>query len=119
MKSQGEPAILTTGLGKRHGSMWALQDCSLSVPPGRITALVGPNGAGKTTLLKLLVGLSTPTTGEAKVLGRVSQQDEEFLATIGYLAQDVPLYRRLNVGELLGTRAMSRFSVLILVYRKA
>jgi ABC-2 type transport system ATP-binding protein len=58
--AEDAPAILTTGLGKRYSSTWALQDCSLSVPPGHITALVGPNGAGKTTLLKLLVGLSTP-----------------------------------------------------------
>jgi ABC-2 type transport system ATP-binding protein len=92
-------AIETVGLGKRYGSTWALQDCSLSLPRGRITALVGPNGAGKTTLLKLLVGLSTPTTGEAKVLGRVPRQDKEFLATIGYLAQDVPLHKRLSAGE--------------------
>jgi ABC-2 type transport system ATP-binding protein len=97
--AQDAPAILTTRLGKRYGSTWALQECSLSVPPGRITALVGPNGAGKTTLLKLLVGLSTPTIGEAKVLGRVPQQTEDFLATIGYLAQDVPLYKRLSAEE--------------------
>jgi ABC-2 type transport system ATP-binding protein len=97
--AEDAPAILTTGLGKRYGSTWALQDCSLSVPPGRITALVGPNGAGKTTLLKLLVGLSTPTTGEARVLDQVPQQDETFLATIGYLAQDVPLYNRLSAEE--------------------
>lgn len=99
MTAEDAPAILTTGLGKRYGSTWALQDCSLSVPRGRITALVGPNGAGKTTLLKLLVGLSTPTTGEAKVLGEMPQQDETFLATIGYLAQDVPLFRRLSAEE--------------------
>lgn len=102
---EAPPAILTTRLGKRYGPVWALQDCSLSVPPGRITALVGPNGAGKTTLLKLLVGLSTPTTGEAEVLGRVPQQDEGFLASIGYLAQDVPLYKRLSAEEHLAIGA--------------
>ncbi len=89
-------AIHTSGLGKRYGSNWALQDCSVSVPAGHVTALVGPNGAGKTTLLKLLVGLCTPTAGEAEVLGRVPEQSEEFLASIGYLAQDVPLYKRLS-----------------------
>ena len=89
-------AIRTSGLGKRFGSNWALQDCSISVPPGQVTALVGPNGAGKTTLLKLLVGLCTPSSGEAEVLGRVPEQSEEFLASIGYLAQDVPLYKRLS-----------------------
>lgn len=38
------PAIHTTRLGKRYGPAWALQDCSVSVPPGHVTALVGPNG---------------------------------------------------------------------------
>ncbi len=93
------PAIHTTGLGKRFRSSWALQDVSVSVPRGHVTALVGPNGAGKTTLLKLLVGLSAPSAGQAEVLGRAPEQSEEFLASIGYLAQDVPLYRRLSADD--------------------
>ncbi len=67
----------------------------MSVPRGRVTALVGPNGAGKTTLLRILVGLSAPSAGTVEVLGRAPEQSEEFLSGIGYLAQDVPLYRRL------------------------
>jgi len=90
------PAIHTTGLGKRYGSNWALQDCSVTVLPGHVTALVGPNGAGKTTLLKCLVGLCAPSAGTAEVLGRVPDQSPEFLAAVGYLAQDVPLYKRLS-----------------------
>jgi ABC-2 type transport system ATP-binding protein len=93
------PAIHTTGFGKRYGSNWALQDFSVSVPRGHVTALVGANGAGKTTLLKLLVGLCAPSAGEAEVLGRIPQQSEEFLASIGYLAQDVPLYKRLSADD--------------------
>ena len=99
MNLREAPAIHTTGLGKRYGSNWALQSFSVSVPPGHVTALVGPNGAGKTTLLKLLVGLCAPSAGEAEVLGRVPQQSEEFLASIGYLAQDVPLYKRLSAED--------------------
>ncbi len=99
------PAISARGLGKRYGSLWALRDCTFDVPPGRVTALVGPNGAGKTTLLRLLVGLAAPTTGEAQVLGRPPEQDEDFLASIGYLAQDVPLYRRLSAEDHLGLGA--------------
>jgi hypothetical protein len=46
MNGQDAPAIRTAGLGKRCGSLWALQDCSVSVPRGRVSALVEPNGAG-------------------------------------------------------------------------
>jgi ABC-2 type transport system ATP-binding protein len=92
-------AINASGLGKRYGSLWALQDCSVSVPRGRVTALVGPNGAGKTTLLRILVGLSAPSAGEVAVLGRSPEQSEDYLASIGYLAQDVPLYKRLSADD--------------------
>jgi ABC-2 type transport system ATP-binding protein len=93
------PAIETEGLGKRFAATWALQDCSLRVPQGRVCALVGPNGAGKTTLLRLLAGLRSPSAGTALVLGRRPQQSPEFLADIGYLAQEAPLYRRLTADE--------------------
>ncbi len=93
------PAIETSGLGKRYGSVWALKECAITVPQGRVTALVGPNGAGKTTLLRILAGLSAPTTGEARVLGRAPKQSEDFLSSIGYLAQDVPLYKRLSAED--------------------
>jgi ABC-2 type transport system ATP-binding protein len=92
-------AIQTAGLAKRYGSTWGLQDCTIEVPEGRISALVGPNGAGKTTLLRLLVGLRRPTSGDACVLGRAPGPDEDFLATVGFLAQDIHLYRQLSAAE--------------------
>jgi ABC-2 type transport system ATP-binding protein len=93
-------AIKTTGLSKRYRSTWGLQDCSINVPEGRISALVGPNGAGKTTLLRLLAGLRRQTSGEVRVLGRAPAQDDvDFLASIGFLAQEIPLYRQLSAAE--------------------
>ena len=93
------PAVQTSGLGKCFGSLWALRDCTLAVPVGRVAAVIGPNGAGKTTLLRLLVGLASPSAGTASLLGRVPGQDEDFLADVGYLAQEVPLYKRLSAQE--------------------
>jgi ABC-2 type transport system ATP-binding protein len=92
-------AIVTEGLGKRYGSKWALRDCTFEVPAGRVCGLVGANGAGKTTLLKLLTGLSRPTAGRAEVVGQAPSDRVEFLSEIGYLAQDVPLYRRWSVED--------------------
>jgi ABC-2 type transport system ATP-binding protein len=95
----GPTAVSTTGLTKRYRRSAALTDCTVAVPRGRISALVGPNGAGKSTLLRLLTGLARPTGGSALVLGAAPRQDPAFLADIGYLAQDVPLYRRLSAED--------------------
>ncbi|HSW66235.1 MAG TPA: ABC transporter ATP-binding protein [Bacillota bacterium] len=92
-------AVQTKGLGKRYRSFWALKDCTIRVPRGTVTALVGPNGAGKTTLLKLLVSLSRPSTGSAEILGQIPAQKAEYLAGIGYLGQEIPLYNQLSAGE--------------------
>jgi ABC-2 type transport system ATP-binding protein len=97
--------IETSGLTKRYRRVTALSDCATSVPEGRISALVGPNGAGKTTLLRLLAGLAAPTAGHAAVLGRTPSQDPAYLAEIGFLAQEIPLYRRLTVQDHIGIGA--------------
>ncbi len=96
MKQPSSNAIQTEGLGKRYRSTWALKDCSIEVPRGAVSALVGPNGAGKTTLLKLLVSLSKASSGSADVLGQAPSQGSEYLSDIGYLAQEIPLYNRVN-----------------------
>jgi ABC-2 type transport system ATP-binding protein len=87
------------GLGKRFGRVWAVSDCSFSVPAGSLCALLGSNGAGKTTMLRMLAGLHRPTTGSASIAGRPPVDDPDFLASIGYLAQEIPLYRRWTVED--------------------
>jgi ABC-2 type transport system ATP-binding protein len=99
------PVIETTGLTKRYRQVTALADCTVSVPEGRISALVGPNGAGKTTLLRLLAGLAAPTAGRATVLGGAPRQDPAYLAEVGFLAQESPLYRRFTAEDHVGMGA--------------
>jgi ABC-2 type transport system ATP-binding protein len=89
--------IEASGLGKRYGRRWALADCTLAVPAGRVTGLVGPNGAGKTTLLQLAAGLLTPTSGTISVLGERPAGTPAQLARAGFVAQDAPLYAGLSV----------------------
>jgi ABC-2 type transport system ATP-binding protein len=93
------PVIKTRGLAKRYRKVTALTDCTISVPEGRISALIGPNGAGKTTLLRVLAGLARPSSGDVAVLGGTPRQVPAFLAGIGYVAQEVPLYRRLSASD--------------------
>jgi len=64
-----EHAIETIGLEKRYGRKKAVAGLTLDVPRGSICALLGRNGAGKTTTLKMLLGMTRPSGGEARVLG--------------------------------------------------
>jgi ABC-2 type transport system ATP-binding protein len=89
----------TDGLGKRYGRRWALTDCTLQVPAGRVVGLVGPNGAGKSTLLNLAVGLLRPTTGTIQVLGSAPSSGPGQLARVGFVAQDTPTYAGLSVQD--------------------
>src|SRR3990172_7433779 len=93
------PVIEARSLGKRYGRLWALTDCTLDIPAGRVVGLVGPNGAGKTTLLHLAVGLLAPTTGSIEVLGNRPGDGSDQLGRIGFVAQETPLYASLSVGD--------------------
>jgi ABC-2 type transport system ATP-binding protein len=93
-------AVLDTGgLGKQYGRRWALQDCTLAIPEGKVVGLVGPNGAGKSTLLHLAVGLLAPTSGTIKVLGGRPADGPAQLGRVGFVAQDTPTYAGLSVAQ--------------------
>ncbi|MBO0806193.1 MAG: ABC transporter ATP-binding protein [Nocardiopsaceae bacterium] len=104
------PVIQARGLGKRYRRRWALADCDLDIPAGRVTGLVGPNGAGKTTLLSLAAGLLSPTSGTIEVCGGRPGSRAQ-LARVGFVAQDTPVYPRLTVAEhlTLGKRLSPRW----------
>jgi len=101
--------IETSGLGKRYGRTWALEDAALAIPAGYVVALVGPNGAGKTTLLHMSVGLTRPTAGQVTVLGSEPAGSPAALDQIAFVAQDAPLYKNLPVADMLHlTRNLNR-----------
>jgi ABC-2 type transport system ATP-binding protein len=87
------------GLGKQYGRHWALCDCTIAIPSGRVVGIVGPNGAGKTTLLHLAAGLLRPTSGTIEVLGCRPGDGTGQLARVGFVAQDTPIYAGLSVGD--------------------
>lgn len=99
MTAEVTSTITASGAGKRFGRTWALRDCTFEVPAGALCALVGGNGAGKTTLLRLLAGLAGPSEGAVSVAGRRPADDPAFLADVGFLAQEIPLYRRWTAAD--------------------
>ncbi len=77
--------IEVNGLTKRYGRQRAVDDLSFTVRPGRVTGFLGPNGAGKTTTLRVLLGLETPSGGEATVGGVPFRSHSRGLRHVGAL----------------------------------
>jgi ABC-2 type transport system ATP-binding protein len=95
------PVLETVGLAKRFARTWGLRDCTLSIPPGKVAALIGPNGSGKSTLLRMAAGLSRPTSGTIRVLGEVpGHENGDLMQRVGYLDQERPLYQGFRVDEM-------------------
>lgn len=87
----------------------ALQNISLKIKEGTITALVGPNGAGKTTLMRCIAALTVPLSGTVKVNGYdICENPREVHANIGYLSDFFGLYDLLTVEESLLFAAYTR-----------
>lgn len=94
------PAIVARGLGRRFGSLQAVDGVDLSVPRGQVYGFLGPNGSGKSTTMRMLIGLLTPSAGTIEVLGlRIPEQAEPLKRRIGYMTQRFSLYDDLTVVE--------------------
>lgn len=86
--------IEVQNLTKRYGSVLAVNNISFTANPGQVTGFLGPNGAGKTTTMRMLTGFMPPTSGKAVVAGYdVFDQSLEVRKRVGYLPENVPLYR--------------------------
>lgn len=79
-------AIMARGVARAFGSVKAVQNATLSVQAGKVTALIGPNGCGKTTLMLMLAGLLKPDAGEIRVAGADPRTDSAAVrAAIGWM----------------------------------
>ncbi len=96
----GDFVIETHGLWKRFGPKVAVADLTLQLPQGEVFGFLGPNGAGKSTSVKMLLGLVSPSGGEARVLGRAAG-DTETLRHIGFLPEHFRFHEWLQASELL------------------
>jgi ABC-2 type transport system ATP-binding protein len=98
--------VETSGLGKRYGSVTAVQDLSISIRRGEVYGFLGPNGAGKTTTLRMLLGLIRPSSGTATVLGE-EPGSPEGLRGVGALVESPAFYPYLSGRDNL--RVMARY----------
>ncbi len=94
-------AIWTEKLVKVYSQVRAVDELSLNVPRGGIYGFLGRNGAGKTSTIKILLGLTRPTAGEARVLGfHVGREQVAILERTAYVSENKSLYGNLTAREL-------------------
>ena len=91
------PLARAASVTRRFGAVTAVDGVSLEVRPGEVVGLLGANGAGKTTLIRMFLGLLTPSEGHVEVLG--GTPDRERRRRLGYVPQNLGLYRDLTVSE--------------------
>ncbi|MGF9700649.1 ATP-binding cassette domain-containing protein [Paenibacillus sp. MABNR03] len=87
-------------VNKRFSSKLAVNNLSLKINRGSIVAILGPNGAGKTTTMKMMLGLSSPSSGKVNVLG-MSPDHKQVRERIGVMLQDVSVMDGLTVREVI------------------
>jgi ABC-2 type transport system ATP-binding protein len=96
-------AIETHELTKQYGNNRVVNQLDLRVPERQITAFLGRNGAGKSTTIKMLLGITSPTSGTGLVLGKKIQdaaQSRDLRREVAFVAEDKQLYSYLTVEQL-------------------
>jgi ABC-2 type transport system ATP-binding protein len=94
-RERGRRGLELVGIAVRYGALVALDDCSLTVRPGRVLGLLGPNGAGKTTAMRCVFGLVRPDRGDVRWSG--SPVDREARLRFGYMPEERGLYPHMRV----------------------
>jgi ABC-2 type transport system ATP-binding protein len=101
-----DPPVALTNVTKifrlpfQRRSIVAVRDLNLEVPAGQIYGLLGPNGSGKSTTLKIILGLVTPTRGQARIFGRASHRVAS-RESVGFLPESPYFYKFLTGEETL------------------
>ena len=115
--AEGAPLLTLAGVTKTFPGVRALSDVSLTLYPGKVTALVGENGAGKSTLVKILTGIYQPDQGDIRIDGQtVRFPTPQSAETAGVTAihQETVLFDELSVAEniFLGHAPKRRFGLI-------
>lgn len=98
--------ISVKNLTKKYGNFIAVDNISFEINDGEIIGLLGPNGAGKSTTMNMLTGFIEPTNGEININGfDIEKKPKKAKACIGYMPENVPLYKDLTVKEFVNYMA--------------
>jgi ABC-2 type transport system ATP-binding protein len=97
-----EPVVAVEGLTKVFKSLRAVDNISFSIFPGEILGLLGPNGAGKTTIIHVLLGLTTPTSGNIQIFGLdLNKRRADIVQDVNFSSSYVSMPNSLTVKESL------------------
>lgn len=92
-------SIEVSGLNKTFGDFVALDDVNVSIPTGRLTALLGPSGGGKSTLLRIIAGLETADTGSVTIEGVESTHLPAQKRNVGFVFQHYAVFKHMTVAK--------------------
>ncbi|MCU1497865.1 MAG: sulfate transporter ATP-binding protein [Acidimicrobiales bacterium] len=92
-------SIEVHGINKRFGDFVALSDVSLTIPSGRLTALLGPSGGGKSTLLRIIAGLESADSGTILIEGRDATALSPQKRNVGFVFQHYAAFKHLSVAR--------------------
>lgn len=96
-------------LAKRFGGRPAVDGISLALRRGDVLGFLGPNGAGKSTTMRMVAGVLTPDSGDARIMGHSITEDRRAAqAALGYLPEGAPLYNEMTPPEFLRFLAEAR-----------
>ena len=102
--NHNENVVEIDAVSKWFGTVVAISDLSISIPPG-ITGLLGPNGAGKTTLLRMISGLAKPSEGAIRLLGEDPRTNYEVYERISVMSEHDAVYEFMSGTEFVGLNA--------------
>jgi sulfate transport system ATP-binding protein len=92
-------SIVASGISKRFGDFTALDDVSLEVESGSLTALLGPSGSGKSTLLRVIAGLEQPDAGEIVISGEDATEKAPQNRGVGFVFQHYAAFKHMTVRD--------------------
>jgi sulfate transport system ATP-binding protein len=92
-------SIVASGISKRFGDFTALDDVSLEVESGSLTALLGPSGSGKSTLLRVIAGLEQPDAGEIVISGEAATEKAPQNRGVGFVFQHYAAFKHMTVRD--------------------